>query len=63
MQMNIGGFIGAAILASIPLVMMIKSGYIENSPLPRYIILGVIIGAVIGNIVWSAFIKKDPDQV
>ncbi len=53
MNLNPGGFLGAALGAGIPVGIMVATASYEG--LPRNLIVpGLVVGAIVGNTSWSA---------
>src|SRR4051812_17563915 len=59
MNLNPGGFLGAAVGAGAGVaIMMAAGGYEENPGRVRLIVVGLVAGAIAGNTLWAAVFGK-----
>ena len=60
LNLNLGGFLGAAIGGGTPLAIAIATGDYEGLPI-KLVVPGVVAGALAGNYLWGMATAKPPE--
>ena len=61
LNLNLGGFLGAAIGGGTPLAVAITTGVYEGMPI-SLVVPGVVAGALAGNYLWGMATAKPPEM-